>query len=364
MATWQGALNKLKWIVVIVTILIAAVTSVIVVPFLGDVAEAGRSTVTHRETTLSDAAMVSALRQQRWEERRQKRAAEREAAAQVREALVKATTERLANEPPKRRVRRFPWQSPAKTWGQLLDVSEAENTRATLTALVRICIAEADGAQQDCVGIWQVLKNIRRRSCARGHVRRITECEEGGGETMLSVMKRAQPHILAATGYTLRNPRAGWIRNLGLDCENPPEGWTGNENQWAAQYGAKTCPQTIITAQHLLKNELPPPRPGARLTWIKGRPITWGGRCESGKASCDDRMACDRGLIRLQSNTYNAFWRRARPGEVEPICAENGYGPAAAEPGPEVATEQEPEPDMESEQSVADEPTPPVMENS
>lgn len=363
MATWRGTLGKLKWIVVVGTILIAIVTGVFVLPFLEAVA--GEPQIAHRETTLSSATMKSVLRQQRWEERRLQREAEWAAAAKVRTDAVRETTERLAKSPPKRRVRRFPWQSPAETWGELLDVSEEATERATLTALVRICIAEADGASQDCVGIWQVLKNIRRRSCARGHVRRITECEEGGGETMLSVMKRAQPHILGATGYTLRNPRAGWIRNLDLDCENPPAGWTGNDNQWDAQYGSKTCPQTIVAARHLIRNELPPARPGARLTWIKGRPITWGGRCETKKASCDDRMACDRGLIRLRSDTLNAFWRKASPGEVEPICAEHGYVPAA-EPDTEQeqAVADEPEANPESDQAVADEPTPPDTGNT
>jgi hypothetical protein len=200
-----------------------------------------------------------------------------------------------------------------------------------LTALLRVCMSEADGEPQDCVGIWQVLKNIRRSSCSRGYVRRITECEEGGGETMLSVIRRAQPHILAVPTYKLRNARAGWIRNLETDCEMP-RGWRHGENRWDAQYGSKRCSHTVELARHLIKNELPPPRPGARLEWLPGRPITWGGRCESGRASCDDRIACARGLARITKGpeTTNAFWcRPGAPGcrrDAEPICAQMGYG--------------------------------------
>ena len=231
----------------------------------------------------------------------------------------------------KRRVRRFRWGAPANERGQIWNVPQGESEQELLTALLRVCMSEADGEPQDCVGIWQVLKNIRRSSCSRGYVRRITECEEVGGETMLSVIRRAQPHILAVPTYKLRNARAGWIRNLETDCEMP-RGWRHGENRWDAQYGSKRCPYTVELARHLIKNELPPPRPGARLQWLPGRPITWGGRCESRKASCDDRIACARGLARITKGpeTTNAFW--CRPGasgcrrDAEPICAQMGYG--------------------------------------
>jgi len=229
-----------------------------------------------------------------------------------------------ANEQRKvRKVRRFQWESPAETRGKIWNVPEEESEHATLTAFLRICVAEADGRAQDCVGIWQVMKNIRRRSCTRGHVRRITECDDDG-ETMLSVMRRSQRHIMGF--IPLRNKRAAWIRNLEMDCELP-EGWTGNENQWDAQYGSKRCPHVVELGRYLLKGELPPRRPGVDLDWLPGRPITWGGRCESGKASCDDPMACSRGLARIQNTeTYNAFWRRPRtPDEVDPICKQLGY---------------------------------------
>jgi hypothetical protein len=229
---------------------------------------------------------------------------------------------RRAKRARERRLRRFLWEAPADARGRVWNVPAEESGQATLTALVRICIAEADGRPQDCVGIFQVLKNIRRRTCDRARIRRITECEEDGGETLLSVMRRAQRHILG--DMKLRNKRAGWIRQLETDCEPPPT-WTHGLNQWDAQY-TKRCQQTVALARTLLDGELPPQVPGQRLHWLKGRPITWGGRCETGKASCDDRIACSRGLARIpDTKTANAFW--CRPGTagcaptIDPICA-------------------------------------------
>lgn len=231
----------------------------------------------------------------------------------------------------KRRVRRFRWGSPAEERGRIWNVPRGEGQQALETALLRVCMAEADGEPQDCVGIWQVLKNIRNRTCSRDFVRRITECEEDGGETMLSTIRRAQPHILAVPTYKLRNARAGWIRNLETSCEMP-KGWRHSENRWDARYGSKICPHTVQLVRHLIKNKLPPSRPGHRLRWLPGRPITWGGRCETKQASCDDRIACARGLARIPGvkTTRNAFWcRPGSPGcrqDAEPICVALGYG--------------------------------------
>jgi hypothetical protein len=227
-----------------------------------------------------------------------------------------------------RRIRRFEWESPAETRGKLWNVPEEESEEATLTAFLRVCIAEADGRQQDCVGIWQVVKNNRRRSCDRGMIRRITECVEGEGETFLSALRRHQRHVL---GYIkARNKRAVWISQMTLDCENPPEAFLPGEseavrlNRWDAMY-QKTCSHVISDGRHLIKGELPPARPGQTARWLPHRPLTWGGRCESGRGACDDRIACSRGLNRIpDTNTLNAFW--CRPGRggcpegIDPVC--------------------------------------------
>lgn len=264
-----------------------------------------------------------------------------EAAARAKAMKIKRARER--------QLRRFLWEDPADARGRVWNVPTAESDQATLTALLRICIAEADGREQDCVGIFQVLKNIRRRTCDRVYIRRITECEEGGGETLLSTMRRAQRHILG--DMKLRNKRAGWIRQLETDCE-PPPAWTHGLDQWDAQY-TKRCQQTVALARTLLKGELPPPVPGQRLHWLPGRPITWGGRCETGKASCDDRMACARGLARIpDTKTANAFW--CRPGQpgcsptIDPIC--RGF---EQRPDPEELQVDQPEAEQVSKMSDA-----------
>ena len=194
---------------------------------------------------------------------------------------------------------------------------------ATLNGFLRICISEADGNFQDCVGIWQVMSNIRRRSCERGHVRRITECDENG-ETMLSVMRRSQRHVMGM--MPLRNSRAGWIRNMDTECE-VPEGWTGSDDEWNAWY-MRRCQNVVALGRTLIADEPLPQSPGSRLVWLPGNPITWGGRCETKNGACDDRIACARGLSRIAgTDTHNAFWRRPlTPDEVDPICVQMGYG--------------------------------------
>lgn len=225
-----------------------------------------------------------------------------------------------------RKIHRYTWESSADIRAKIWNIPEEDQLDSTLTAFLRVCIAEADGNTSDCIGIWQVIRNNRRRTCARAQPggKRITECDENG-ETFLSALRRHQRHIL---GYIpLRNRRATWISKMTLDCETPPEEYPDNLNQWDAQYFNR-CTQTIALGQRLMKGKLPPSTPGHRYSWLPGRPITWGGRCESKKASCDDRIACARGLVRIpDTNTYNAFWQRARtPDEIDPICAKLGYG--------------------------------------
>jgi hypothetical protein len=287
-----------------------------------------------------------------WDARRAKRAASDKAAAERRERRVREAEERLAKAPKqkRRRLREYPWMSAGDHRGWNVP-NVLGSHKATLTAFTRICIAESDGYLQDCVGIWQVMSNIRRTRCTRGKVRRITECEELDGqegvvklrETMLSVMRRSQPHILEMPGYDLRNERAGWIRNLTTDCENPPRGYPGKTEQerlddWDFRYQQR-CSYVVQLGEYLMKGKLPPDRPGVNLEWLPGRPITWGGRCESGKGSCDDPVACYRTLARVQGGpkTHNAFWCRPGRGcsdDIDPICIEMGYASLKA-PAPE-----------------------------
>jgi hypothetical protein len=278
-----------------------------------------------------------------WLARRAARKAADQAATERRERRVREAEERLAKTP-HRRVRRFAWMSPGASTGERLALPLKETNADLLTAFLRICIAESDGHLQDCVGVWQVMKNIRRTRCHRGEIRRITECEELEGqdgvvklrETMISVMGRAQPHIMAMGQFKtkVRNKRAAWIRNLTTDCENPPANYPGKNEQarlddWDFRY-RKRCSYVVQLGEHLIKGKLPPDRPGVNLEWLPGRPIAWGGDCSSGKASCDDPIACFRQLARVKGGprTENAFWCRPGRGcsdDIDPICIEMGY---------------------------------------
>ena len=247
---------------------------------------------------------------ERMEELR-RRAKER---SQAHEAEVAAAENRPAKH---RRVRRWVWESPAETRSKLWNVPETQDDRTTATGLLRICMTEADGHEADCIGIWQVLNNIRSSKCDRGRIRRITECDENG-ETLLSVMRRAQKFALGVVPP--RSRRTQWIAELELTCEQP-DSYPGSERQWASQY-SRSCAETSSLVQRLVAGEHVRPV-------IRGaRAITWGGRCENDRGACDDPLACARGLVRIRGlETHNAFWRRATsPEEVDPICRQLGGG--------------------------------------
>lgn len=228
-----------------------------------------------------------------------------------------AEAEAAIAESKQRRVRQWVWESPSETRARVWNLPEEESDEAAATGLLRICLSEADGSYNDCVAIWQVLRNIRSRSCDRRRVRRITECDDEG-ETMLSVMRRAQKSVMGMS--KARSVRTRWIREVTLACEQPPS-WPHSERMWQRQYG-RSCSETATLAQRMIAGD------NVEHVILGARPITWGGRCESGRGACDDPLACARGLIRIQGvDTLNAFWRRpATPGEVDPVCAELGYG--------------------------------------
>lgn len=330
MATWSRVSSKLRGAMVVGAILIAVAAGASVTPFLvscEDTAEAGESLVDRREQAQERREGEAAEFHRRWEQHEQEREArwtwEEEESRQRRETLEAE----LAETPPPRRVRRvhrFRWESPAKMRGKIWNVPVEESHESLLTALLRVCIAEADGNPQDCAGVWQVVKNNRRRSCDRGMIRRITECVEGEGETYLSALRRHQRHVLGM--IKARNQRAVWVGKLTPDCEMP-EGYPRSEDHWDAHYGSKVCPQAVADVRRLLAGKLPESRPGHRVRWLPGRPITWGGRCENSRGACDDRIACGRGLVRIQgTGTLNAFWRRPlNPGEIDPVCLQMGY---------------------------------------
>lgn len=224
-----------------------------------------------------------------------------------------------------RNVRRWTWESPSETRARIWNIPSTDDAASTATGLLRICMSEADGSEADCIGIWQVLNNIRSSGCDRQRIRRITECDENG-ETLLSVMRRAQKYALGV--MPARSRRTQWISELELGCEQPGS-FPGSERDWRHQYG-RSCPSTAALAKSLVAGEEFEP------VFRGAQPITWGGRCETRTGACDDPLACQRGLARIQNEaTHNAFW--CRPGSrgcsstIDPICLGLGHGRQSTE---------------------------------
>lgn len=212
-------------------------------------------------------------------------------------------------------VRRWSWGSSVETTPRHWSLPDGHGARATATGLLRICISEADGSESDCIGIWQVLRNIRMASCNRRMYRRITECDEGG-ETLLSAMRRAQRYALGVV--PARSRRQRWVSELELSCEEPAS-WPRSHEEWRHQYG-RSCRETAELAIALVEG-----RDTRRLS--RARIIAWGGRCEDERGACDDPIACSRGLARVPTDSLNAFWCRPGsgapcPSHVDPICGQ------------------------------------------
>ena len=202
-------------------------------------------------------------------------------------------------------------KSPAAIREELWAVPEKGGSEAVSEALLRVCISEAGWrAHEDCAWIWQVAQNIRSRSCVKGTYRRITECEDGV-ETSLSALRRLSGSILGAKAP--RNARQRWIAKLKLDCEYP-EGFTPSEGVWYAQR-KRHCDKLASLVREISLQKADRDLTGGYI------PIAWGGRCERVEGACDDAHACKRGLVRIASDTQNAFWRRpVYDGEVDPVC--------------------------------------------
>ena len=210
--------------------------------------------------------------------------------------------------------------SPTELW----TVPAEGGLEATVLALHRVCASEAEFVSvEDCRGIWQVVHAIRARHCDRDRSPRITECENGE-ETALSAMRRMSRY---ATGILpAKTPRQRWVQQVTLECDEPSlfprsRHWEGLRDRCLAQAEAV---RKLVTGEDS--------RPLTRAT-----PIAWGGRCEDhcsdptdrstcrATGACDDRIACRRGLRRIEGTpTRNAFW--CRPGSagcpegIEPSC--------------------------------------------
>jgi len=312
---WNGVSAKVKGLMAFTAVVIAGVSVSAVVPFLAceETAEAGEDVQT-RQTRVEQARTERERARQESEE--WDRQFEVTMATYQREAEERSIAHEASLEPiedrPVRKVRRWRWEAPAETRSRLWNVPEIETEEMVVTGLLRICTVEQEGSEEDCLGIWQVLRNIRIRSCNRQMYRRITECDEDG-ETMLSVMRRAQRFALGVVPP--RSLRSRWTSEMTQEC-NPPESYPETLKIWNRRH-RRHCEETVTLARRLLSGEETKRITGARI-------IAWGGRCEDPRGACDDPIACSRGLVRVRPlETKNAFWRRARgPEEVDPICVE------------------------------------------
>lgn len=239
------------------------------------------------------------------------------------EPTVPSSTKTMPMEP----VRRYGWGSSAEERAELWNIPVEESREATATAFLRICVSEASGNQADCLGIWQVVNTIRSHNCNREVFPNITECNENG-ETYLSAMRRVSKRILGVAPPKTRRQR--WIAELGLDC-NPPPMWPHSGKRWENGYRS-VCEDTVKLAYDMADGKR-----NYRWPIRYAKPVAWGGRCESGRGACDDRIACSRGLARLHTTTLNAFWcKPGTPGcrrDIDPICIKLGFGPRRAQAG-------------------------------
>ena len=239
------------------------------------------------------------------------------------EPIVPQSTKTMPMEP----VRRYEWGGSAEERAELWNIPTGESREATATAFLRICVSEASGNRADCLGIWQVVKTIRSRSCNREVFPNITECNDDG-ETYLSTMRRVSKRLLGVAPPKTRRQR--WIAELGLDC-NPPPMWPHSDKRWDNGY-REVCEDTVKLAYDMVDGKR-----NYRWPIRYAKPVAWGGRCESGRGACDDRIACSRGLARLHTTTLNAFWcKPGTPGcrsEIDPICIKLGFAPRRAQAG-------------------------------
>lgn len=340
----RGGWSRFWWLVMLVSLVIAALVGSSVFLFLVDGAEEQRMHAGHQ---VADAralrAQERAAFEANWDEMERRQEARIEQ-ARVESERRRQEAEAMAAEQPKveqrriRRVRRWAWLSPAEKRAKIWSVPKRETDDAVVTGLLRICTSEQQGSVPDCVGIWQVLNNIRSRSCNRSYTQLITECDENG-ETLLSAMGRASRYVVGVVEPTHRRQR--WIARLKTDCEMPRyfeadvrryclgrELGECAQQIWETQH-RRDCESTVELARGLVSGEHP-----RRIT--QATVIAWGGRCEDPGGACDDRLACGRGLARVPhleegpSKTANGFWcrpgtGRGCPEDIDPVCIQMGY---------------------------------------
>jgi hypothetical protein len=255
-------------------------------------------------------------REERWkrDEESQIKRREMEALHDDSKLIQKAKIDR-ANRRRTARDKMWLLKSPSALREALWRIPRTGGDEATVEGLLRVCVSEAGWRPEglrDCAWIWQVVQNIRSRSCDTN--RGSMECDEGG-ETNLSALRRLSGRVLDES--KARTVRQRFISRLDSSCKRPlgfPRGdsWERNLQRPCERIASEVHAIVSLKADRNLTN-------GAI-------PIAWGGRCEDSGGACDDAAACSRGLARIpDSDTYNAFWcRPGSPGcsaRIDPVCS-------------------------------------------
>lgn len=303
---WKSASHSKKVITVVLTVLI----SLSVLPFIvasGTAPEEAPAEPVREQVSLEVIEPSESLLEE-FERERQELAKREEEVTKVAPRASVKKARRVG-----RRVKRWSWRSPAEERARVWNVPKEESEGETIEGLIRICFSEQAGSEEDCIGIWQVLNNIRSRSCRKDYIRLITECD-ANGETLISVMRRASRYVVGAERARYR--RQQWISRMTSSCDMP-KGFPHGSKAWERVHRG-LCERTVELATGLVKGTFQKKITGVRI-------VTWGGRCEDPHGACDDPIACKRGLARVPGlETANAFW--CFPGmhgcakDVDPIC--------------------------------------------
>lgn len=136
--------------------------------------------------------------------------------------------------------RRRPQREPRVVMPRLVPEERVEVTMADdpALALARICVSEEGWSSiRGCTAIWQVVRNVRSRSCNTTRYRRISQCVRQDGqtfvpspgvntldaqETNLSAMRRLSKFVTGMAPPV--RPRQEWTSTL-RDSHEPPLRW-------------------------------------------------------------------------------------------------------------------------------------------
>jgi len=353
MFTFKGFVRKLKWVVGLLIVCVVSFGGMVVFDTI--VAESSEvSSVDVMEARRQERAARAARAKVREEERRLLMAQREKEDNERRENFERELEEerkkfaelrkKIASSPPKkrtnRRVRRWKWMSHPEKVAQTWNVPKKESQEAEITGLLRICTSEQEGSESDCIGIYQVISNVKSRSCNRKYINLITECDDNG-ETLLSAMRRASRYVVGIA--PAKYARQRWISEMTTAC-NMPKSFPATVRRYCKRKNLNECAQDIWSKQHehhceattKLVTGLIDGTNKKRLTGA--RVVAWGGRCEVPRGACDDPWGCAQGLVRVpqiermakNDRPANAFWcRRGTPGcgvAADPVCIAMGFG--------------------------------------